>query len=212
MVASRAGLPMLVSGQRLTQQEFHRRYEARPDLRRAELIEGVVAVPSPTRFVEHDEPTASMIFWTAAYTALYPGLRSGGSATLYLDDRNEVQPDAFIFRLEPVGPVQITADGYLLGAPQLVIEVGASTVTTDLGAKKEAYRRNNVQEYIVWRVLDGAIDWFRLVDGTYLPVQPDQHGVIESREFPGLRLNVPAMLAGDRATVLAELQHSRGPR
>jgi Uma2 family endonuclease len=180
-----------------------------PDLRRAEMIEGVVNVPSPRRYVEHDEPAASMVFWAAAYTALHPGLRSGGSASLFLDERNEVQPDAFIFRPEPGGSVLITPEGYLQGAPQLVVEVAASTLAADLGAKMEAYRRNNVREYIVWRVPERAISWFRLVDGAYVLIEPDEQGVIESREFPGLRLNVPAMLAGDRAGVLAELQRQR---
>jgi Uma2 family endonuclease len=68
-----------------------------------------------------------------------------------------------------------------------------------------AYRRNRVREYVVWRVLDGAIDWFRLDNGGYVRVNPDEHGIIESETFPGLRLHVPKMLAGDLAGVLAEL-------
>lgn len=209
MAGSRTSLPVLKSGQRLTREEFHRRYEARPDLRRAELIEGVVSVPSPTRFAEHDEPAASMVFWAAAYTALHPELRSGGSATIFLDGGNEVQPDGFIFR--PEGGVTITPEGYLQGAPELVIEVAASSVAADLGSKMEAYRRNRIREYIVWQVLAGVISWFRLVDDAYVQLEPDERGVIESREFPGLRLNVAAMLAGDRAGILAELQRSPAP-
>jgi hypothetical protein len=72
--------------------------------------------------------------------------------------------------------------------------------------KKEAFRRNGVHEYVVWRVLDGAIDWFRLRDGAYVPLAPDADGVVESDEFPGLRLHLPSMLAGDLVAVLARLQ------
>ena len=57
----------------------------------------------------------------------------------------------------------------------------------------------------MWRVLDNALDWFDLRDGDYVRRGPDEHGVIESRIFPGLRLNVPRLLAGDYAGVLAEL-------
>jgi Uma2 family endonuclease len=207
MAAPRVKGPVLESGDRLTREEFHRRYEARPDLRRAELIGGVVYVPSPTRFTWHDNQAATMVAWAKIYTARHPGVQSGGSATIYLDPTSEVQPDAFMFRLDAggAGPA-LTADGYIEGAPQLVVEVSASSASYDLHDKKEMYRRAGVGEYLVWRVLDNAFDWFRLVDEVYLLVQPDQHGIIESREFPGLRLNIPRLLAGDLAAVLAELR------
>lgn len=57
-------------------------------------------------------------------------------------------------------------------------------------------------------MLDGAIDWFRLVEGQYVRVEPDATGVIESDAFPGLQLNVPKMLADDLAGVLAELERT----
>jgi hypothetical protein len=63
-----------------------------------------------------------------------------------------------------------------------------------------------VREYVVWRVLDEAIDWFRLRDGEYVLVAPDADGIVASEQFPGLRLHVPSLLAGDLATVLAQLR------
>jgi hypothetical protein len=95
-VAAYIGAP-LESGDRLTREEFHRRYEARPDIKRAELVNGVVYLPSPTRFTFHDEPAALVIAWLVAYAAKHPEVRTGGSATLYLDGSSEVQPDAFAF-------------------------------------------------------------------------------------------------------------------
>jgi Uma2 family endonuclease len=62
-----------------------------------------------------------------------------------------------------------------------------------------------VREYIVWRVLDGAIDWFRWEDGEYRRVEPDERGLIESTVFPGLRLDVAKMLAGDLTGIMAAL-------
>lgn len=200
---------LLDSGDRLSREEFHRRYSERPDIRRAELVEGVVYVPSPTRFTWHDKPAATMILWLGTYVLTHPGLEVGGSATICLDEHNEVQPDAFLFRPDPggTGP-RINADDYIEGAPQLVVEVAASSVAYDLHDKKEAYRRTGVLEYLVWRVLDNAFDWFRLRAGEYVRIEPDERGVLESEVFPGLRLNVPKLLAGDTAGVLAEL----GPR
>jgi Uma2 family endonuclease len=196
----------LESGDRLTRAEFHRRYSARPDIKRAELIEGVVYVASPMRFDFHDRQATMMITWLAVYAAHTPGVSSGGSATLYLDADNEVQPDAFLFYNPPRGGgARVTDDGYIEGAPQLVVEVAASSVSYDLHDKLRAYRRNGVVEYLVWRVLDGALDWFRLHEGEYRRAEPNASGMIESTAFPGLRLNVPALLEGDLAAVLAAL-------
>ena len=207
MAAPTTQVVTLDSGDRLTREEFHRRYEARPDIKRAELVEGVVYVPSPTRFDLHDEPASTMVAWAKFYAARHSGVRAGGSPTIFLDERNEVQPDALLFRLDPagVGP-RMNAQNYIEGAPQLIVEVAASSAAYDLHDKKEAYRRNGVLEYLVWRVLDGAFDWFRLQAGEYVRVEPDEHGVIESAVFPGLRLNVPKLLEGDLAGVLAELE------
>jgi Uma2 family endonuclease len=211
MATPKIGVPRLESGDRLTRAESHRRYEARPDIRRAELIEGVVYVASPTRFTLHDAQQAAMVFWLAAYAVHHLEVRSGSSATLLLEGDNEVQPDAFAFRARPEGPgARPNEEGYLEGAPQLVVEVAASSAAYDLGIKKELYRRQGVLKYIVWRVLDRAIGWFRLQDGEYVRVEPDERGVIESAVFPGLRLHLEKMLAGDNAGVLAELAASPG--
>jgi hypothetical protein len=69
------------------------------------------------------------------------------------------------------------------------------------------YRRNGVQEYVLWRVLDGTVEWFALQAGQYVVLPPDERGVVLSTVFPGLRLAIPALLAGDLAAVLAA-QHA----
>jgi Uma2 family endonuclease len=73
-------------------------------------------------------------------------------------------------------------------------------------AKYNAYERNRIHEYIVWRVEDEAIDWFRLREGRYERVAAGADGIIESDAFPGLRLHVEKMLEGDLSGVLAELR------
>ncbi|MDP8925033.1 MAG: Uma2 family endonuclease, partial [Chloroflexota bacterium] len=158
----------------------------------------------------HGEPNAAVIGWLGTYAVAEPGLRLGAHATVLLDARNEVQPDAILFREEPGGP-RLSPDDYVEGAPQLVVEVAASSASYDLH-EKEAYRRNGVREYVVWRVLDQALDWFELRDGVYVRREPDADGVIESATFPGLRLHVPSLLAGDAAGVLAAVRPSGTPR
>jgi Uma2 family endonuclease len=204
MVALKTARPILESGDRLTRDEFHRRYSARPDLVKAELIGGVVYVSSPVRAL-HAEPHGQTVGWLYAYLARNPRVRLSVDGTVFLDADTEVQPDACLWWSEPNGPHE-TEDHYIEGPPQLVVEVAASSAAYDLHDKLQAYRRNGVQEYLVWRVLDNAIDWFHLREGEYVPLEPDERGVIESRVLPGLRLHRAKMLAGDHAGVLAELE------
>ncbi len=196
--------PVLESGDRLTRDEFHRRYCARPDLKKAELVEGVVYVASPVRMPAHAVPHARVMAWLGAYWAKHPDLQLGDNGTVLLDDRNELQPDACLWRDDPAGS-RLSGRGYLKGAPGLVVEVAASSASYDLHDKKEAYRRNGVREYVVWRVLEGTIDCFRLRAGEYERVEPNAAGIVESAAFPGLRLDVPKLLAGDLAGLLAAL-------
>ena len=197
----------LESGDRLTREEFHRRYYARPDLRKAELINGVVYVASPMRHTPHAKPVTLVHLWLGVYAGEHDdAVDASADATLRLGPTSEVQPDGCLFRRPPVGRVRETEDSYLEGPPELVFEVAASSASYDLHDKKELYRRAGMQEYIVWRTLDGAIDWFRLVGDDHVRVEPDEHGVIESTVFPGLRLPVERMLAMDRRAVRAAVE------
>ncbi|MDJ1174766.1 Uma2 family endonuclease [Roseofilum sp. BLCC_M114] len=84
--------------------------------------------------------------------------------------------------------------------------MAASSVSIDLHQKRNIYRRNQVQEYLVWRVDDGELDWFRLENEEDIKLEPNADGIIESQIFPGLWLNQAALFAGDLAQVLATLQ------
>ena len=192
----------LENGDRLTRAEFERRYDARPDLKKAELIDGVVYMPSPTRAGSHARPHASLIGWLFTYAAATPGVQLCDNTTVRLDLDNEPQPDAALL-IDPNagGQTRISGDDYIEGAPELVAEVAASSASYDLHDKLHAYRRNGVQEYLVWRTLDGALDWFELADGVYRPRRPDASGLLQSQVFPGLRLALDALLRGNLAAV-----------
>ena len=205
MVTARTyeGLPPLENGDRLTMSEFERRYEDMPGLKKAELIEGVVFLGSPVS-LNHSKGQGVLSTWLGLYALLHPEVSMHTDGSVRLDADNQFQPDVFLWR--PGGGSARVGDKDLLdGAPELVVEVAASSVSRDLFSKKHVYRRNGVREYIVWRVRDDALDWFELLEGEYVLRERDAAGFIESKQFPGLRLNVSALLAGDAKTALAEV-------
>jgi len=194
----------LDSGDRLARDEFHRRYLAMPEGFRAELVEGVVYVPSPLRQRYHGRPHALLTAWAVRYSAATPGVDPGCESSVFLDDENEPQPDVLLrIVAERGGQSAETADGYIERAPELVGEVAASTASYDLHSKREAYRRNGVREYIVWRVFDREIDWFVLRDGRFEAITADTDGLARSEVFPGLWLDARALVSGEMQTVFA---------
>jgi len=199
--------PPLENGDRLTRREFERRCATRPNTGKAELIEGVVYLSPTVCCTTHGEPHAAIVDWLSTYSTYTPRVRVGDSATVRLDLDNEPRPDVLL-RIEPDagGQSQVSSDDYLEGAPELVVEVAVSSASYDLHDKLRVYRRNGVREYVVWRVHDRQIDWFVLVADEYRRLEHDAGGILHSTVLPGLRLAVEALLAGDVATVLAELQ------
>lgn len=200
-----ASPPVLENGACLTRCEFERRYVLRPDVKKAQLIEGTVQMPSPVS-LDHAEPHAAIQSLLAVYGAYTSGVRAADNATVRLDETNEPQPDVLL-RMEPEagGGSRVSSDGYLEGSPELIVEIAASSASTDLHAKLQAYRRNGVQEYVVRRTEERRIDWLELAGGEYRPLPAGGDGVVRSRVFPGLRLAVSALLHGNLAEALAEL-------
>jgi len=196
-------LPPLENGDRLIRPEFERRYQAMPGLKKAELIEGVVYMASPLRFKFHAEPHGRLITWLGVYQAATPQVQMGIEPTVRLDIDNELQPDGvLLISQESGGKSTLSVEGYLEGSPELVVEIAASSAAIDLGDKKRAYRRSGIQEYLVWQVFDQKIDWFNLENGDYISLLPNQEGVICSLVFPGLWLDISAMLNGNMSRVL----------
>jgi Uma2 family endonuclease len=196
--------PPLKNGDRLTRSEFERRYHTMPQIKKAELIEGVVYMSSPVRVKHHALPHAHIVTWLGVYSAVTPKIMLCDNATVRLDLDNEPQPDALL-RLEK-GQSRISHDDYLEDAPELVVEIAASSADYDLHGKLQVYQRNGVQEYIVWEYKKRRLYWFAQMKGTYVPLSPDKSGIICSQIFPGLHLDIKALLAGDLNKVLTELQ------
>ncbi|BAY92202.1 MULTISPECIES: Uma2 family endonuclease [unclassified Tolypothrix] len=205
--SSQRNLPPLQSGDRLTRPEFERRYEAAPHIKKAELIEGIVYVASPLRHEQHGKPHSRVLTWLGVYQSLTPGVDLSVEPTVRLDLDNEPQPDAVLFLESAVGgQTRLSSDGYIEGAPELIVEIAASSAAIDRGSKKQAYRRNGVLEYVIWQSYENQIEWFYLTDGDYQLLSPDTDGIIRSQVFPGLWLAVEALLNNQMAQVLELVQ------
>ncbi|OAB61234.1 hypothetical protein AY599_03095 [Leptolyngbya valderiana BDU 20041] len=203
-------IPRLENGDRLTRKEFERRYQAMPDLKKAELIEGVVYVGSPVTS-DHGCPHAWVMGWLTVYRSFTPEVEVFDNTTVRLDADNEPQPDALL-RFKTGGQSIVSSDRYIEGAPELIVEIAVSSASYDLHDKFQVYRRNSVLEYLVWRVEDRAFDWFRLQDGEYIRVKANSEGIFCSEVFLGLWLDAEALLTGDLSKVFEVLQRGLASR
>jgi Uma2 family endonuclease len=200
-------IPPLRNGDHLDRVEFERRYEAMPNGTRAELIEGVVYMTAAVRAQEHGTPHSAVMYWLTNYWARTTGTRVCDNTSLRLDLDNAPQPDALLMiDVGHGGHATIDEDGYISGGPELVVEVAASTVSMDRNTKLRLYRRNGVQEYVLWRVEQEALDWFVLRGGQYEQLDAGADGIHRSEVFPGLWLDAPALLCLDLLRVFDVLQ------
>jgi hypothetical protein len=199
-------IPPLRNGDFLSVAEFERRYEAMPEVKKAELIGGIVYMGSPVS-VDHGSPHMKLVGWLAAYEAFTPGVEGGDNTTVRLGKgRNQPQPDALLRILPEFGGQSQSKKGYIVGAPEMAAEVAFSTASLDLHSKLAAYESNGVQEYIVWRVEDEAVDWFVLRAGKFARLKVSADGIYRSTVFPGLWLDAKALIARDLAGVLRVVQ------
>lgn len=202
--ASPPDVPPLYNGDRLSQPEFHRRYEAYPEDGKFELIGGVVFMASP---LLRGHGTSSPLLTTALvlYQASTPGVEVADNMTVILGEESEPQPD-LLLRIDKAwgGQSDYNADHCLVGAPELVTEVAHSSVAIDLHRKRQDYQRAGVLEYVVFSVAEGQVYWFHFPSKRQL--KPDRQGVWRSRVFPGLWIDGPAVAARDSARLIATVQ------
>jgi Uma2 family endonuclease len=205
--ATHQKVPPLENGDRLSREEFERRFDAMPGLKKAELIEGVVYMPSPVRVDQHRMPHFDLIGWLGFYRWATPNVVGADNASIRLDLDNMPQPDVCLFiSPDKGGQARISEDDYIEDAPELVAEVAASSVSYDLSSKFEVYRRNGVREYLVWRVQDRTIDWFELRRRRFVRLPIDESGLYRSEVFPGLWLDPAALIRSDTVALQAILQ------
>ncbi len=198
-------LPPLVAGQRLDRATFHERYSAMPSHVRAELVEGIVFMPSPLSY-GHGNPDEDVAYWLGHYRRKTRGLGGAANATTILSDRDEVQPDHLLRLPAEHGGTSRIVGGFVSGPPELVIEVGLSSRSHDFGPKKRVYERAGVAEYLFVGVVPEEIRWFLLREGRFVELAPDDRGHYRSEVFPGLWLDPAALFAGDLDALVAGLE------
>lgn len=196
-------VPPLESGDALHAEEFLRRYEAMPDLKKAELIDGIVYVmASPVSAEKHGDPDNIIQGCFYFYSLATWGVQASSNATVRLGPKNVPQPDISLRYLpERSGREQFDKKGYLIHPPELIVEIAASSVSIDSHKKRDAYRDAGVPEYILWQTYSPAINGWFLENGVYRPLPIDKDGILRSRMFPGLWLDPKALLAGDRKRI-----------
>ena len=175
-----------------------------PEVKHAELIGGVVYMPSPVSR-DHKTHDTLAIGWLSYYAAQTAGCEAGNDGTwLMLEDAP--QPDSYLRILPEYGGQSSEERGYGSGAPELIVEVALTSAARDLGPKLRLYGAAGVPEYITVLVKRPQVLWRRLVSGAYSLIEPDEDGILRSAVFPGLWLDSAALLGRDIPRVLEVLE------
>ena len=197
--------PPLRDGDHLTSDEFLRRWEAMAELKHAELIDGIVYMPSPVS-LPHDRFHSTLHHFLATYQDGTPGCEAGLEGTWLMEDRNVPSPDATLRILPHRGGQSRVAGNYAAGAPELVLEVAVSSRSRDLGVKLNLYERMGVREYLIAVVSESKFIWNELREGSYRRLEPDNDGIFRSQCFPGLWLDTAALWTLDRTRLFDVLR------
>ena len=204
----------LREGQEISRAEFLRICVASEDrYKNAERIDGrVVLNAASVRRELHGEPHAWIVGLLAVYCAQTPGTEVGDNSTAQIDDDHDPQPDAYLLiKPECGGRVRFTADDYIVGAPELIVEIAGESLSKDLGRKKDVYDLDGCEEYLVWATEKRRFFCFRRREGSFIADEPED-GVFESSVFPGLRLDIAALASGDLPGAMRTLQASLAER
>ena len=196
-------LSPLVDGEKLSREEFLRRWDALPLLKRAELIEAVVYLPGPVTVI-HASQHGLAHLWIAHYAVHTPGCESLLNPTWFLLD-DAPQPDGCLRILPEYGGRSGLEGEYCAGPPELIVEVCYSSTAYDLGPKLRLYRKAGVQEYVTVQIKERQVIWRRWVAGDYTNVEPDSRGLLRSVIFPGLWLDPAALLDRNGQRILQVL-------
>jgi Uma2 family endonuclease len=195
--------PGLVTGERLTVDEFLRRWEDLPELKNAELIDGVVYVPSPVS-LDHGSLDSRINLWLGYYAQATPGCKAGSNST-WLMLGSAPQPDVYLRILPSHGGQSRNERQFGAGAPELAVEICLTSTEIDFGPKLALYQRAGVREYITVEQFGRRMIWRRLENRAYVAQGLPPDGIVRSQAFPGLWLDVAAFWADDGAQMLAVL-------
>lgn len=203
--AKNTALPPLENGDHLDQKTFHERYEAMPEGTRAELIGGIVYMSSPLKR-PHGKTHMRASRWLLDYEEATLGTEGFDNATTILGEQGEPQPDLCLLISHPQKGQTSEKDEYIVGAPELIVEIASSTESIDLHDKRRDYEETGVREYVVVLVRQRRVVWFVLCNGQFAELPPGTDGIYRSEVFPGLWLDPAALLRLDGPRLREVLQ------
>jgi Uma2 family endonuclease len=199
-------LPQLEPGDHLDQKTFHARYLAMPEQVRAELVAGVVYMPSPLK-PRHGRYHSQVVIWLGLYAKATLGTEVLDNTTTILGAASEPQPDCSLIILpEYGGQTHEDEEEYLVGAPELIVEVASSSEAYDLHAKRRDYEQAGVREYVVVVLRQMRVVWLVRRNEGLVPLDPGADGIYRSEGFPGLWLDGEGLLLQDSQRVHEALQ------
>jgi len=199
VVTDAKGVRPLFPGARLRRDEFLRRCEAMPEVKKAELIGELVYMQGASSF-STGKRMRTFVAGCTAIRCVYQGAKTW----LMLEDAP--QPDVHLLIRPDFGGQSYIRDDYHAGAPELAAEVCLSRMDYDLHQKLALYQSAGVQEYVTILLAEQEARWHRLVRGNYELMRPSPDGSLRSQVFPGLWLKPEALLTGNSAKVYEPLQ------
>jgi hypothetical protein len=209
--------PLLCNGDRMNQREFHWRYEAYPDNVKFELVGGVVYLASGVDYMAsplrrpHGKYHLKFSHLLSVYEDATTGVDASDNATQILGEESEPQPDLTLRILpEYRGQSRVTDDEYYEGPPELIAEIAHSSRAVDMNQKRQDYEQSGVLEYLVLCVEERELHWFGFA--TKKMIRPDRQGVARSNVFPGLWINVPALMERDGRRLIETMQKGLSSR
>ena len=154
-------------------------YKSLPEGTRAELIDKVIYM-SPSPISKHQ------VILNKINVQLYAHLEKSKAGVVYVspldvyldEEINAVQPDISVVLNE--GLANVDENGYIHGAPDLIVEIlSPGNSNYDLIKKRELYQRFGVKEYWIVDPATKQAQGFQLKNGEYVSIS-DQLETIQS--------------------------------
>jgi Uma2 family endonuclease len=183
-------------GDVLSREEFLRRWEAMPQLKKAELIRKVVYLPSPVSS-DHGHAESDLGGLLFVYKAATPGCQTCNNTTWLMLEDESPQPYTALYVLPECGGRTRAEGNFLAGAPEFLSEVCVTSAAFDLHQKLEVYQEAGVQEYLAVLLHEQEVRLHRLSRRRFRVVARPATGVYQSSAFPGLWIDGDALLARD---------------
>jgi len=123
--------------------------------------------------------------WLLDYEEATPGTESFNNATVILGKEGEPQPDLCLLISKADKGQTREEDEYIVGSPELIVEIASSTESIDLHRKLRDYQKAKVREYVVVVTRQARVFWFVSRESQFEDLPLGTDGIYRSETFPG---------------------------